>query len=37
MVDKIPGAKLVKMENGGHGLMYQFPERFSEAVIDFLR
>lgn len=37
MVDKILGAKLVKMENGGHGVMYQFPERFSEAVIDFLR
>ena len=37
MVDKIPGAKLVTLENGGHGVMYQYPEKFCDAVIDFLK
>lgn len=37
MVKKIPGAKLVTFENGGHGIMYQYPDRFSRAVIDFLK
>ena len=36
MAKKIPGAKLVTFENGGHGIMYQYPDRFSRAVIDFL-
>jgi len=36
MADRIPGASLVKFENGGHGVMYQFPEKFSETVIKFL-
>jgi pimeloyl-ACP methyl ester carboxylesterase len=36
MADRIPKASLVKFENGGHGVMYQFPEKFSEAVIRFL-
>ncbi|MBW2595807.1 MAG: alpha/beta hydrolase [Deltaproteobacteria bacterium] len=37
MVDKIPGAKLVTLENGGHGVMYQYPEKFCDAIIDFLK
>lgn len=36
MVDKIPGARLVAIEGGGHGVMYQYPQRFCDAVIDFL-
>ena len=33
----IPNAQLVLYENGGHGLMFQYPDKFSEKVIDFLR
>ena len=33
----IPKAQLVSYENGGHGLMFQFPDKFGEKVIDFLR
>jgi pimeloyl-ACP methyl ester carboxylesterase len=33
---KIPNARLLSYENGGHGLMFQYPEKFSEKVIDFL-
>jgi len=35
-VKKIPNARLVTFEDGGHGIMYQFPEKFSETVIGFL-
>jgi pimeloyl-ACP methyl ester carboxylesterase len=34
--DRIPGARLVQMEGGGHGLMFQYPESFSKNVNDFL-
>lgn len=37
MAKKIPGAKLITFENSGHGLMYQYPDRFSQAVIAFLK
>jgi pimeloyl-ACP methyl ester carboxylesterase len=37
LAEKIPGARLVSHENGGHGLMFQYPEKFSEIVIDFLK
>ena len=37
IVDKIPGAKLVTLENGGHGVMYQYPVKFCDAVIGFLK
>lgn len=33
----IPNEQLVLYENGGHGLMFQFPDKFSEKLIDFLR
>ena len=33
----IPKAQLELYENGGHGLMFQFPEKFAEKVMDFLR
>jgi pimeloyl-ACP methyl ester carboxylesterase len=37
LTGKIPHAQLVSYENGGHGLMFQYPEKFSEKVIDFLK
>jgi pimeloyl-ACP methyl ester carboxylesterase len=37
LAGKIPNAQLVLYENGGHGLMFQYPEKFSEKVIDFLK
>jgi pimeloyl-ACP methyl ester carboxylesterase len=35
--EKIPDARLALYENGGHGLMFQYPEKFSGKVIDFLK
>src|SRR5918996_847409 len=32
MAERIPGAWLVQMRGGGHGLMFQFPNEFSEIV-----
>ena len=36
LVQKIPGAWLVQIKGAGHGLMYQYPEKFSEIVKTFL-
>jgi len=36
IADRIPKASLATFENGGHGIMYQFPQKFSETVIRFL-
>jgi pimeloyl-ACP methyl ester carboxylesterase len=36
MAELIPGAWYVQINNGGHGLMYQYPEQFSSAVKTFL-
>jgi pimeloyl-ACP methyl ester carboxylesterase len=33
---RIPGARLVQFTDGGHGLMYQFPDQFSNGVLSFL-
>jgi pimeloyl-ACP methyl ester carboxylesterase len=33
---RIPGAHLVEIPRAGHGLMYQFPDRFSDCVVKFL-
>ncbi|MEI6157039.1 MAG: alpha/beta hydrolase [Atribacterota bacterium] len=35
-VGRIPGVWLIQIEGGGHGLMYQFPKRFSEILLTFL-
>lgn len=32
----VPDAQLVLYEKGGHGLMFQYPDAFSEKVTDFL-
>jgi pimeloyl-ACP methyl ester carboxylesterase len=36
LAKKIPGAKLIKIKGGGHGLMYQEPDKFSSSVMEFL-
>jgi pimeloyl-ACP methyl ester carboxylesterase len=36
LVQKIPGAWLAQIKGAGHGLMYQYPEKFSEIVKTFL-
>ncbi|MBV5328168.1 MAG: alpha/beta hydrolase [Chlorobium sp.] len=36
MSERIPDAELVIIENGGHGLMFQYPEIFRDSVIGFL-
>jgi len=36
MVDRIPGVWLVQIEGGGHGVMYQYPEKFSRILLTFL-
>jgi pimeloyl-ACP methyl ester carboxylesterase len=36
IIQKIPGAWLVQMKGAGHGLMYQYPEQFSNIVETFL-
>jgi pimeloyl-ACP methyl ester carboxylesterase len=36
ITEQIPEGWLVKMKGGGHGLMYQYPERFSKIVETFL-
>jgi pimeloyl-ACP methyl ester carboxylesterase len=34
--ERIPGARLVEFPGAGHGLMYQCPDEFSRAVLEFL-
>lgn len=36
LAEKIPGAWLVQIKGGGHGLMYQYPDKFSRIVLTFL-
>ncbi len=36
MVEKIPNAWLVQLKVGGHGAMYQYPEKLAAIVGDFL-
>ena len=36
MIDLIPGAWLVQLEGGGHGVMYQYPKKFGRIVLTFL-
>ena len=37
IAERIPGAWLVQFKGAGHGLMYQYPERFSRIVLAFLQ
>ena len=36
LVEKIPGAWLAQFKDGGHALMYQYPEKLSEVTNTFL-
>ena len=36
LAQKIPGAWLVQITGGGHGLMYQYPDKVSRIVLTFL-
>lgn len=37
MAKIIPCAKVVEIKGAGHGLMYQYPAKFTKAVLDFLK
>ena len=37
LTEKIPKAQLFLFEGGGHGLMFQYPDKFSVKAIDFLK
>jgi pimeloyl-ACP methyl ester carboxylesterase len=35
LTSRIPGSRVVRFPNGGHGLMYQFPDEFASVVVSF--
>jgi pimeloyl-ACP methyl ester carboxylesterase len=37
LAEKIPGAWLVQIEGGGHGLMFQYPETFEKVLETFFQ
>jgi pimeloyl-ACP methyl ester carboxylesterase len=37
ITEKIPGAWLVQVQGGGHAVMLQYPEKFSNIVLTFLQ
>lgn len=37
LAEHIPHSRLERIEGGGHGMIYQYPERISGIVINFLR
>jgi pimeloyl-ACP methyl ester carboxylesterase len=37
IAERIPGAWLVQIEDAGHGLMYQYPDKFSNVISTFLQ
>jgi pimeloyl-ACP methyl ester carboxylesterase len=36
LAEKIPGAWLVQIKGGGHGIMWQYADKFSKIVLTFL-
>ena len=36
MLDGIPGAELRVLANGGHGFLWEIPDTFNAAVLEFL-
>jgi len=36
LTKSIPGAKLVRIPGGSHGFNIEMPDRFNQAVLDFL-
>src|SRR5919202_3386537 len=37
IAEKIPGASVIQIKGAGHGLMYQYPDKFSKVVSTFLQ
>jgi pimeloyl-ACP methyl ester carboxylesterase len=37
IAERIPGAWLVQIKDAGHGLMYQYPDKFSNVISTFLQ
>ena len=37
LAEKIPGAWFIQIKGGGHGLMYQYPEKLSRIILTFLK
>jgi pimeloyl-ACP methyl ester carboxylesterase len=37
IAEKIAGASIIQIKGAGHGMMYQFPDKFSKAVSTFLQ
>ena len=37
LAEKIPGAKLVVLDGGGHALNFEIPDKFNKAVLNFVR
>jgi len=37
LAEKIPSAKLVVLDGGGHGFNFEIPDKFNKAVLDFVR
>ena len=35
IAEGIPSSKIIQIKEGGHGVMYQYPEEFSRYVIEF--
>jgi hypothetical protein len=35
ITERIPGAWLVQFKEAGHGLMYQYPESFTNMILTF--
>ncbi len=36
IAERIPGAWLIQLEHGGHGMMYQYPEKIGMLILTFL-
>jgi pimeloyl-ACP methyl ester carboxylesterase len=37
IAQKIPGAWLVQIKGGGHGVMFQYPQQFTSILETFLQ
>ena len=37
LAEKIPDAKLMVLDGGGHGFNFEIPEKFNDAVLNFVR
>ena len=37
IAEKVPSSWMVRIRGGGHGVMYQYPDEFSDIVLTFLK